>query len=219
MKTLIKDIDATARHFKKSYLSVIMPASVLLLTALYTVSIFGSENFALFMAVLMMFAFTTVTPLARTGWRGVSLARSAMTFVDSLIVCALLVLVPKPELTGLLAGIAISAEGTFLFFAIVLLITRGMRAPGAKNTATLFSDIAIVWTIAPSILWRMCVGIIPALALAAIANMLSISNDVLSIAVATLIIVPATFLPFLLIAEGLQRSVIAEQEVIEGRIE
>lgn len=217
MRNMIKDTRNAAASFTSGYLLLILPASILLTLLLFGASILKVASTTQIFAIAgVLYASLPALIVTKRG----DLSRAArikawiMAAGDALLIGALIYFFPWPDYTTPMGAIALSSAIGLFFLALCVLTLRGLRLATRSDRGSLIADFKLVWKISHVLLILFCIGLICPVAISGLLVSLQTSGllqdaaiqQLIGLATSGFIIIPASFMPFILLAEGLKRA-------------
>jgi hypothetical protein len=215
MKAFFNNTRSGLGHFIRSYIPLYLPASILLsLLITGAVSQPDDPNFVPFyIGAIILFCALPVVSISR---HASTLRHRLKTLLlisgDTFFIAMALYMLTKISLSGYSLAIASCVWSAALFIAISTLLRRGMHIAFDLERETLVKTIIFTWRNAPSLLIYMGTGISIAIITFGLVSFLSSllpienlkDNYALGFMVFGFVILPVSFLPFILLTEGLK---------------
>jgi hypothetical protein len=227
MPSFLNDVKSGLRSASSSYLIYLLPISAVF--AVFLTGVFMSEAREAAIPILAALAllFTTIPAMVVTRGATNKLTRLkawALASGDALVVVAASFFCVKvlleASLSPVIETLLLSAGSGGLFLAICLLLLRCIRMASDAERQKLTSDLKLVWKISPSLLIRMFAGLIIPIVCVNLVGWIQASvqmgdqslHVVFGLVTSAAVIIPASFIPFILLATGLKRAISADED-------
>jgi hypothetical protein len=215
MKTFFKNTRSGLDHFIRSYLPIYLPASILL-SILITGAMNQPDdpNFVPFYitALILFCALPAISKSRHTSTFKHRLKTFFLISGDTFVIAVTLYMLTNIPLSGYSLAIATCVWSAVLFLSISTLLRRGIYIAFDLERETIVKTISFTWRNAPNLLIYMGTGISIAIIALGLVNFLSsllpIENFKDTYALGFMafgfVLLPVSFLPFILLTEGLK---------------